>query len=73
VAVFAEAWEYSDEDEEDMFEGEFAEVDERVDERIRKASGWISGKSRTASVSIGKEDNCDTDWRRGCDWKGSQE
>jgi hypothetical protein len=41
VAVFAEAWEYDDEDGDDMFEGEFAEVAQRVDERIRKTSGRI--------------------------------
>jgi dynactin 4 len=46
VAAFAEAWEYDDEDEDDMFEDEFAEVDER----IRKTSGRISGKSRTVGV-----------------------
>lgn len=46
VAAFAEAWEYDDEDDEDMFDEEFAEIDER----IRRTTGRITGKSRTVGV-----------------------
>jgi len=45
VAAFAEAWEYDDEDE-DMFDDEFTELDER----IRKTTGRITGKSKTVGV-----------------------
>jgi dynactin 4 len=46
VAAFAEAWEYDEEDDDNMFDDEYAEVDER----IRKTTGRISGKSRTVGV-----------------------
>lgn len=46
VAAFAEAWEYDDEDDEDMFDDEFAEIDER----IRRTTGRITGKSKTVGV-----------------------
>ena len=46
VAAFAEAWEYDDEDDDDMFEDEFAELDDH----IRKTTGRISGKSRTVGI-----------------------
>jgi hypothetical protein len=69
VAGFADAWEYDDEDEDNMFEDEFAEVDEPIRRTSERISG---GKSRTVGVSIRKEDKCDTDWRRDCDWKRSQ-